>query len=576
LTWREPAGRIQPHTCSYRSVHRDPPRPGIELDEAINSGHRHIIVVTYPETGIHEWLQANYAHTGYSFDSWLEAYITLTITPGPIEEKRITILSPYQYKTLRGNTEQLGKSKVILATLHPSHAGGDELEEIVEAYIGKAIHKEKCGDRKSRIARRARKHKAKIRVGGRELDTLLPAYTADTYCHMKPLDRILDKLKEKLAKLAENIHPLLKTAPEALAPIIGQEHLQAIQITGHPLPGTAPLAIKAVVIDYVIEKTVTRREYRELQEGISHLPYHILEQKEEEENLPPGTLTMLTPKYNPASILARILGKLGLNNQETQQALQELEHMFEQEKNQIQTAIQELTETLEALRKNQRQLEIRVRRIEETLRHLQTRTPWFSVIEINSIEELIQQINYKPYHGELVDLRNQSRELETTIQEILDQAKKGAVGVTGPSGSGKTILLTLTAKTTLEKGGGILLLKRGGGYGAKNISEILREELADTLILFDNLETGDTGILRYIVDSRKTLPLITTARNYILEELVEKIKQETEKKGIYYDSETRDFLENHTLNLGLIEEYPEKLLRTLLKKGKRHITRSKP
>ena len=28
----------------------------MELDEAINSGHKHIIVVTYPETGIHEWL----------------------------------------------------------------------------------------------------------------------------------------------------------------------------------------------------------------------------------------------------------------------------------------------------------------------------------------------------------------------------------------------------------------------------------------------------------------------------------------------------------------------------------------
>ena len=51
--------------------------------------------------------------------------------------------------------------------------------------------------------------------------------------------------------------------------------------------------------------------------------------------------------------------------------------------------------------------------------------------------------------------------------------------------------------------------------------------------------------------------------------MIEKIKQET--KGVDYQTETRDFLENHTLNLGLIEEYPEKLLRTLLEKeGIRH------
>lgn len=273
---------------------------------------------------------------------------------------------------------------------------------------------------------------------------------------------------------------------------------------------------------------------------------------------------MLTPKYNPARILAKITGKLGLSNQQTQQALQELKEKLEQEKTQIQETIRELSQTLETLRKHQRQLEIRVRRIEETLRHLQTRTPGFSVIEINSIEELIQQINYQPYRGELIDLRNQSRELEATIQEILDRTGKGAVVITGPSGSGKTTLLTLTAKTTLEKGGGILLLKRGGGYGARDLAEITEEDLADTLILFDNLEAGDTGILRYIIDSRKTLPLIATSRNYILEELIEKIKQET--KGVDYRAETRDFLEKHTLNLGLIEEYPEKLLRTLLKK----------
>lgn len=154
-----------------------------KLDKAIDNGYRHIILVTYPETGIHEWVQENYANTGYSLEAWLEAYISLTITTGPIEEKRITILSPYQYKTLQRNPTQLGDAKVILATLHPSQVERDELEELAEAYIDNAIRKEICKNKKGKIAGKARNHKTTIRINGRELETLLPAHTAEAYCH---------------------------------------------------------------------------------------------------------------------------------------------------------------------------------------------------------------------------------------------------------------------------------------------------------------------------------------------------------------------------------------------------------
>ncbi|MEB3861648.1 MAG: hypothetical protein GSR84_05440 [Desulfurococcales archaeon] len=538
--------------------------------------HDTIIVVAPYDTGILRIIEKEYANNLASGGNvHVIDYLTLTATASILSQisnslggKKIVVLTPYQYRFLRANAGNLHKlgivsgpdasnfvrnllqsSETIYAYISPNTSDRDLRYVLRELMVTITRPSDSLLEK---AFTRARYLTLSVEFNGEIKKTLAPYLALSIALNIvKPIPNSrLGALRDKFSKIKGHLVRAYDSLANFLVPALGLQ-----PVVGGFLLGVIPLL-------YIVaqEQPVS---------SIARIPYYKLEELEEREQVPPGTFTMLGRHKNPLELLKpviRLVQVIQGNVEDLNKKLESIQEKLNNIKDSLPRREQrELKKIILDIKDVRDEISRIWREIEELKLKLKELSQEYAVLPINTVEELIEKIDYHPggYSRRLLDLRDQSKELRELIDKILDKTLEGKpIILTGPSGAGKTSLLILTAKQALEQGIPVYLLVARETHGAISLSDVE----TPYILVYDDIKPEQTVLLEWIIKNKETLSLIATARYHILKDLIQNVKTRAGSSGkaTLRQEDVERFNANNILNLGLEKEYPRILLINLL------------